>query len=186
MKWIGNRVSYKDHKDFFTMIISSKTDQLKMLLMLIWLLIWFSCGLVIIVYLFFTDELSDRKIYFYTFLVFWTYFLYKVVRVLIWRRFGIEFIRIDEDKFSVKKSLWGYGRAKEFITSNIKKIKLAPLDEKSFSKVFNDSFWIVGQGTIIINALEKEYNFGSQISKEDGEKIVKVLNSKINKLKSAS
>jgi len=63
---------------------------------------------------------------------------------------------------------------------------LAPLDEKSFSKVFNDSFWIVGQGTIIINALEKEYNFGSQISKEDGEKIVKVLNSKINKLKSAS
>ena len=186
MKWIGNRVSYKDHKDFFTMIISSKIDHWKMLLMLIWLLIWFSCGLVIIVYLFFTDELSDRKIYFYTFLVFWTYFLYKVVRVLIWRRFGIEFIRIDEDKFSVKKSLWGYGRAKEFITSNIKKIKLATLDEKSFSKVFNDSFWIVGQGTIIINALEKEYNFGSQISKEDGEKIVKVLNSKINKLKSAS
>ena len=186
MKWIGNRVSYKDHKDFFTMIISSKTDHWKMLLMLIWLLIWFSCGLVIIVYLFFTDEHSDRKIYFYTFLVFWTYFLYKVVRVCIWRRFGVEFIRIDEDKFSVKKSLWGYGRAKEFITSNIKKIKLAPLDEKSFSKVFNDSFWIVGQGTIIINALEKEYNFGSQISKEDGEKIVKVLNSKINKLKSAS
>jgi hypothetical protein len=63
---------------------------------------------------------------------------------------------------------------------------LAPLDEKSFSKVFNDSFWIVGQGTIIINALDKEYNFGSQISKEDGEKIVKVLNSKIKKLKSAS
>ena len=186
MKWIGNRVSYKDHKDFFTMIISSKTDHWKMLLMLIWLLIWFSCGLVIIVYLFFTDELSDRKIYFYTFLVFWTYFLYKVVRVLIWRRFGIEFIRIDEDKFSVKKSLCGYGRAKEFITSNIKNIKLAPLDEKSFSKVFNDSFWIVGQGTIIINALDKEYNFGSQISKEDGEKIVKVLNSKIKKLKSAS
>ena len=186
MKWIGNRVSYEDHKDFFTMIISSKTEHWTMLVMLIWLLIWFSCGLVIIVYLFFAEELSDRKIFFYTFLVFWIYFLYKVVRVLIWRRFGIEFIRIDEDKFSVKKSLWGYGRAKEFITSNIKKIKLAPLDEKSFSKVFNDSFWIVGQGTIIINALEKEYNFGSQISKEDGKKIVKVLNSKINKLKSAS
>lgn len=60
------------------------------------------------------------------------------------------------------------------------------MEEKSFSKVFNDSFWVVGQGTIIINALDKEYNFGSQISKEDGKKIVKVLNSKINKLKSAS
>ena len=186
MKWIGNRVSYEDHKDFFTMIISSKTDHWKIMVMLIWLFIWLSCGLVIFYFLFFTKELQNQKIYFYTFLVFWTYFLYKVVRVLIWRRFGIEFIRIDEDKFSVKKSLWGYGRAKEFITSNIKKIKLAPLDEKSFSKVFNDSFWIVGQGTIVINALDKQYNFGSQISKEDGVKIAKVLNSKINKLKSAS
>ena len=186
MNCIGNRVSYEDHKDFFTMIISSKTDQWKIMVMLIWLFIWLSCGLVIFYFLFFTKELQNQKIYFYTFLVFWTYFLYKVVRVLIWRQFGIEFIRVDEDKFSVKKSLWGYGRAKEFITCNIKKIKLAPLDEKSFSKVFNDSFWIVGQGTIIINAHNKEYNFGSQISKEDGKKIVKVLNSKINKLKSAS
>jgi hypothetical protein len=186
MKWIGNRVSYEDHKDFFTLIISSKIDHWKMLVMLIWLLIWLSCGLVIFYFLFFTQELQDQKIYFYTFLFFWTYFLYKVLRVLIWRRFGIEFIRIDEDKFSVKKSLWGYGRAIEFITSNIKKIKLAPLDEKLFSKVFNDSFWIVGQGTIIINALDKEYNFGSQISKEDGLKIIKVLNSKINQIKSVS
>ena len=186
MKWIGNRVSYIDQKDFFTMIISSKTDRWKMFLILIWLLIWFSCGFVIFYFLFFTQELQNQKIYFYTFLVFWTYFLYKVIRVLIWRRFGIEFIRIDEDKFSIKKSLWGYGRAKEFTTSNIKKIKLTQLDEKSFSKVFNDSFWVVGQGTIIINAHDKEYNFGSQISKEDGKKIVKVLNSKINKLKSAS
>ncbi len=69
---------------------------------------------------------------------------------------------------------------------NIKKLKLSPLDDRSFSKVFNDSFWIVGQGTIVINALDKEYNFGSQISKEDGAKIIKVLNSKINKIKSAS
>ena len=60
------------------------------------------------------------------------------------------------------------------------------MNEKSFSKVFNDSFWIVGQGTIVINALDKEYNFGSQISKEEGIKIIKVLNSKINKIKSVS
>jgi hypothetical protein len=112
--------------------------------------------------------------------------LYKVSRVLIWRKFGIEFIKIDEDRFSIKKSIWGYGKARVFMTNNLKKIKLAPLEEKSFSKVFNDSFWIVGQGTIIVNALDKEYNFGSQISKEDGTNIIKVLNSKIQKIKSAS
>ena len=105
MKWIGNRVSYEDHKDFLTMIISSKTDHWKMLVMLIWFLIWLSCGLVIFYFLFFTQEIQDQKNYFYTFLVFWTYFLYKVIRVLIWRRFGIEFIRIDEDKFLLNENL---------------------------------------------------------------------------------
>ena len=157
-----------------------------MTVMLVWLLIWLTCGLVVFYFLFFTQELVGQKIYFYTFLAFWTYFLYKVSRVLIWRKFGIEFIKIDEDRFSIKKSIWGYGKARVFMTNNLKKIKLAPLEEKSFSKVFNDSFWIVGQGTIIVNALDKEYNFGSQISKEDGTKIIKVLNSKIQKIKSAS
>ena len=89
-------------------------------------------------------------------------------------------------KISGKKTTWGKGEGKKFNNRNFKKIKLAPLDEKSFSKVFNDSFWIVGQGTIIINALDKEYNFGSQISKEDGLKIIKVFNSKINQIKSVS
>tara|TARA_B110000459_G_C16223709_1_gene321965 strand:- start:103 stop:576 length:474 start_codon:yes stop_codon:yes gene_type:complete len=157
-----------------------------MTVMLVWLLIWLTCGLVVFYFLFFTQELVGQKIYFYTFLAFWTYFLYKVSRVLIWRKFGIEFIKIDEDRFSIKKSIWGYGKARVFMTNNLKKIKLAPLEEKSFSKVFNDSFWIVGQGTIIVNALDKEYNFGSQISKEDGTNIIKVLNSKIQKIKSAS
>ena len=186
MKWISSRVSYEDQKDFFTMVISSKTDYWKMTVMLVWLLIWLTCGLVVFYFLFFTQELVGQKIYFYTFLAFWTYFLYKVSRVLIWRKFGIEFIKIDEDRFSIKKSIWGYGKARVFMTNNLKKIKLAPLEEKSFSKVFNDSFWIVGQGTIIVNALDKEYNFGSQISKEDGTNIIKVLNSKIQKIKSAS
>ena len=186
MKWISSRVSYEDQKDFFTMVISSKTDHWKMTIMVVWLLIWLTCGLVVFYFLFFTQELVGQKIYFYTFLAFWTYFLYKVSRVLIWRKFGIEFIKIDEDRFSIKKSIWRYGKARVFMTNNLKKIKLAPLEEKSFSKVFNDSFWIVGQGTIIVNVLDKEYNFGSQISKEDGTKIIKVLNSKIHKIKSAS
>ena len=139
MKWIGNRVSYEDHKDFLTMKISSKTDYWKMLVMLIWFLIWFSCGLVIFYFLFSLKKYKTKNLFLY-FLFFWTYYLYKVIRVLIWRRFGIEFIRIDQDKFSVKKSLWGYGKAKEFITKNVEKIKLAPLEEKSFLKFLTIRF----------------------------------------------
>ena len=66
------------------------------------------------------------------------------------------------------------------------KVCVQLLKNNSFSKVFNDSFWIVGQGTIIVDVLGKEYNFGAQVSKENGQKAAKILNLKINKIKSAS
>ena len=36
MKWIGDRVSYKNHENFFTMIITAKTEGWKMWAMIIW------------------------------------------------------------------------------------------------------------------------------------------------------
>ena len=186
MKWIGNRISYQQHDGFFTMIITSKTEDWKMIAMIVWLIIWLGCGSIIFYFLLFTNELKTQHIYFYTFLGFWFYFLYKIFRVIIWRKFGQEFIRIDDDRISIKKSIFGYGSAKTFLTKNINNFKIQLLKNNSFSKVFNDSFWIVGQGTIIVDVLGKEYNFGAQVSKENGQKAAKILNLKINKIKSAS
>ena len=79
---------------------------------------WLFCGLVVIYSLFF-NEINDSKLYFVTFLLFWVYFLYKIFRVLLWRKYGTEFIRIDQDRFSIKKSIWGFGKAREFLLNNI-------------------------------------------------------------------
>ena len=95
MKWIGNRVSYKDHNDFITMIITSKKEGWKMWKMFFWFLAWSASGVVIIYNLFFINDLKGSELYFYTFLFFWTYFWYKIIKVLIWRKYGTEFIRID-------------------------------------------------------------------------------------------
>ena len=73
----------------------------------------------------------------------------------------------------------------ENLTENIKNFELEPLEEKSFSKIFNDSFWIVGQGTILLINADKQYNFGAQISRENGLKIINILNARIKKYKSA-
>lgn len=184
MKWIGDRVSYKNHENFFTMIITAKTEGWKMWAMIIWSIAWLFSGLVVIYSLFFTNEINDSKLYFVTFLLFWGYFLYKIFRVILWRKYGTEFIRIDQDRFSIKKSIWGFGKAREFLLNNIKNLETESLKENSYAKVFNDSFWIVGQGTIIINVLEKNNNFGAQIPLKDGEEMVKVLTKQIKKFQS--
>ena len=181
MKWIGKRVSYKYHTNFFTMIISPKTEDWKLWVMFFWFLAWLTCGVVVIYTFFFTEDMIDSKVYFTTFLLFWFYFLYKISRVILWRKYGIEFIKIDEDRLSIKKSIFGFGKAREYLLDNIEKFELEPLKENSYAKVFNDSFWVVGQGTIVIISSQKEDNFGAQISLNDGKEIVKILNSSINK-----
>ena len=46
-------------------------------------------------------------------------------------------------------------------------------------------FGLVGQGTILLINADKQYNFGAQISKENGRKIINLLNARIKKYKSA-
>ena len=70
-------------------------------------------------------------------------------------------------------------------SENVKNFELEPLEEKSYSKVFNDSFWIIGQGTILLINTDKQYNFGAQISMKNGRKIINILNARIKKYKSA-
>ena len=142
MKWIGNRISYEDHSSYFTLIISGKTEDWKFNLMLVWALAWMFCGFTVVYMLFFTNELSDQKLYYFTFLLFWSYFFYKIIRAIMWRKYGMEFIRIDDDYLSLKRSLWGYGKAERFLINNVISLELEPLEDKSFAKVFNDSFWV--------------------------------------------
>ena len=184
MKWIGDRVSYKNHENFFTMIITPKKEGWKIWAMIVWLIAWIFCGVVVIYSLFFNEDIIDSKLYFSTFLLFWAYFLYKIFRVLLWRKYGTEFIKVDQDRFTIKKSIWSFGKAREFLLNNIDKLDLESLKESSYAKVFNDSFWVVGQGTIIIKALEKNNNFGAQISIKEGKEIIKVLKKQIKNFQS--
>ena len=184
MKWIGSRISYEDHGNYFTLIISGKTEDWKFNLMVVWLIAWLFCGFSIIYMLIFTNELQGQGLYYTTFLGFWVYFLYKILRSVIWRKFGMEYIKIDDDFLSFKKSLWGYGKAKKIILNNIHSFEQIELKEKSYAKVFNDSFWVLGQPTLLMNLNKDNINFGSQVSNTDGTKLVKVLNKKLRHFKS--
>lgn len=184
MKWIGNRISYEDHSSHFTLIISGKTEDWKFNLMIAWAIAWLFCGFSVLYLLFFTNELQDQGLYYTTFLGFWFYFFYKITRAIMWRKFGMEFIKMDGDFLSLKRSLWGYGKAKQHILNNITSFEQDKLEDKSFAKVFNDSFWVLGQATVIMNLNNQKISFGAQVSSDDGKQLVKVLTKKLNKFKS--
>ncbi len=184
MKWIGEKISYEKHHDFMTIIISGKTASWKANLMLVWLIAWLSAGFSMFYYSFLTDTFVGQQWYAYTFFAFWFYFLYKILRVYLWRKFGMEYIKIDADRFTFKRSIFSYGKADEVLTNNIKKFKIEDFNNKTYAKTFNDSFWVLGQGVIKLNTIENELNFGSQLSKEEAKKLVALITKFISYLRS--
>ena len=49
------------------------------------------------------------------------------------------------------------------------------LNEKSFAKVFNDSFWLIGAGVIQVKSNLKSMYVGVQLENSEAEKLVKQL-----------
>ena len=184
MKWIGNRISYEDHESYFTLIISGKTEDWKFNIMIVWAFAWMFSGVSVLYLLFFTNDLVDQKLYYITFLLFWAYFFYKIMKAILWRKFGMEYIKIDDDYLTLKRSLLGYGKAKRFLINNVISLEIEQLEEKSLAKVFNDSFWVLGQGTIILETNNQKINFGAQVSSKDGHTLIKVINKNLKKFNS--
>ena len=105
MNQLGERISYHNHEDYTTLIISGQTDSWKTNVMLAWFIGWLFCGLSVVYSIYNYEFDPNQQTFLLVFMVFWAYFLFKITRVLLWRKFGMEFIKIDNDRISIKKSI---------------------------------------------------------------------------------
>ena len=175
MKKIGSRISFDKHENYYTIIISSKIEKWKENAMLFWLICWSFCGLTFLYFLFFGGISSQEKITLLVLVVFWIYLELRIFKVYMWRVFGIEYIRIDADRITHKKSIKGYGSANYLNLDQIIDITPLPLKEKSISKVFNDSFWIIGSGIIQVKSSLTKLYIGVQLNSKDANQLSKEM-----------
>ena len=171
MKKIGNRVSFEKHEDFFTIIISSKIEKWKENAMLVWLICWSFCGAAFLYYLFSGDVSSQEKITLAVLVLFWIYLEIRIFKAYMWRVSGIEFIKIDADRFTHKKSIKGYGKANYLNSNQIIKINPIALKDNSINKVFNDSFWLIGNGVVHVESSQNSLYVGSQLNSLAAKKL---------------
>ena len=160
MKLIGDRVSYKIHEDYSTIVISTNIDKWKETLLLTWLVGWTICGSVFFYFLFAGDFVKEEKLMLLVMCVFWLFFQIRIGKVYLWRKSGMEFIKIDKDIMTIKRSIRGFGKAIPYQLGRIKNVQGLELNPKGFSKSMNDSFWVIGQGTVRFFYNEKESDLG--------------------------
>lgn len=174
MKWIGDRISFKDQKDSISFVILPPKLGGKRFLMLAWLLIWLAIGVYVSVQLG-KDYEQQEKLVLIVFMVFWLYFAIRIFRTLIFLFWGREYIKLDQTGLRIKKSIGSYGGVKQYFLENIAKFKLIEIKENSIQKSYDQSPWVRGMDRIEFEYYGKKYTFARKLEDKDVELMYRAL-----------
>jgi hypothetical protein len=174
MEFISERVSLERSPDGVSVVISARSPRAKEAMLLAWFLAWLACGVYIAV------ELSrmpagSMHSFFIAFMAFWTWFAIRIGRAVLWRLKGFELLRLKEGRFTIKDSIFGYGRANDYFVENVQRLGLLKIDELSWKWQLNDSFWVMGGERLGFEHIGKKVVFGKGITHEEAERIAQVL-----------
>ena len=180
MRFISERISIQEESHRFSVIISGKIERWKESLLLFWLLAWSFCGSIFIYY-FLADTPFQYSLPMFLLLAFWAYFELKIARVFLWRRSGFEHIEFNDDLFSIKNDLKGYGKKQKFDVREIDEFRGIIQSDKNFFAFMDQSFWVMGGEQIYFRYNSKDIIFGKQIDKKEEKTLLLVLNGALKK-----
>ncbi|MEO6901904.1 MAG: hypothetical protein ABI315_01970 [Bacteroidia bacterium] len=174
MEYIGKRVSIKHKDEEISIIILSATEKKKIVLLFTWLFLWSIGGIIVFVQLFIIKE-EETKVALAVWLAFWAYFEYKIIIAFLWRKFGIEKIKLRSDSFLYKRSIAGKGEIKNFQFDFIKDFRIITLNENSFIENINNSYWVIAGERLAFDYNGKEIKFGIQLPEKDADQLFKLI-----------
>jgi hypothetical protein len=185
IKSINDKITFQDHGDFHTVVISPRIEKWQFYSLLVWLIAWTACGIYFVFHLMTQTSSSKEMFVFLVLIVFWIYFEIRITRAFLWRKYGLEIIRIDKDTLSIKDSIFLHGKPSVFELEKLDADTLENIHQnpKSYGKVMNDSFWQIGQGTIVFEYEGKQVFFGTQLENEPSKQLTNHLKKVIQKFK---
>ena len=190
MKWLSDRISYHRHDEYTTILISSKVEKWKESLLFGWMMLWLIIGIAIIYVLISGDyvkmdsakEVKDQaRLFLLLFLVFWAYFAYRIVKVYLWRKKGVEYIKLDKDSFLIKRAFGKMGKAHTYKYNEMRELELIDQPVRSFANVMGSSFWDISNERIKFDFHGKMIAFGIQIEDAEAKKLCNFIQLEVKK-----
>ncbi len=145
-----------------------------------WLLAWTGCGVYFMTQLF-GDHSRDLKLAIVVLLSFWVYYEYRITYILLWRKFGVERIRVDTEALLIKDEIKSYGKVRRHFLENVRDIALVEEKEKSWGFRMNDMFWDKEEGKLSFRYSGQEIRFGRQLETETARRLVKKIRHKVER-----
>ncbi len=188
MKYISERISFHRHDEYTTILISTKVEKWKESLLYGWLMLWVLVGIAISYVLVSgkylnevtkIEEKNQLQLFLVIFLVFWAYYLYKIIRVYVWRKKGVEYFKLDKDVLIVKKAFGKIGKAHSYQYANMSPVKILEQKANSYSVVMQGAFWDIGNERLSFEYQGKSVIFGIQLDPEESKKLKEFINLEI-------
>lgn len=183
MDFISERVGYTKTTEDLTIFIkaSRKSDIKKINYLKIWIILWCLTGILLISTFFIPDLLGSAFFYMFGLLGFWGYFLYIAIKAYYFRKYGLETIYVNNDKFMVRRDIYSKPGKPKWFKAN-EKTPFNAVEEKpgGVNAFFYNSFWVITGGTIAFGAKKSEFRFGLQLNEEETKKVVSMLNKAIH------
>ena len=174
MEYIGNRISIKHKENELSIIVLSQRDKTKNIMLSLWLLLWTIGGIIIFLeYFILTD--ANTKLAIVVWLGFWGYFEFKIFKALLWRKSGIEKIKLRDNKLFYKRDTSGRGKIKVFEFDFIKDLRLTEQKEKGFFESLNNSYWVIAREKISFDYYGKEIKIAIQLDDAEAKQLLKLL-----------
>jgi len=174
MEYIGKRISVKRKENEVSIVILSSVDKTKNTLLFVWLLLWTLSG-VIVMTQYFTLSDPNSKAAIIGWLGFWAYFEYKMFKAFMWRKFGVEKIKLREGKLIYKRDIRGKGKVTTFDFDFIKDLRILEPKENSFFENLNNSYWMIAGERLAFDYYGKEIRFGIQLDLKDANALFKLI-----------
>ena len=178
MDYIGNRISIKRSETEVSIVIISLKEKTKNILLTIYLVVWSLSGIIVFSqYLVIPDP--NTKIALLVWLGFWAYFEYKIFKAFMWRKFGVEKIKLRENKFQYKRDRAGKGKVTSYDFDFIKELRYIEPKENSFFENINNSYWVIAGERLAFDYYGKEIKFGIQLEEKDAQALLKIIKKEI-------
>lgn len=179
MKWIGNRISYVDQEHKTTFVIIPENPGIVKSLIGAWFSMWVVIGGVLIWAWTYYPMKRELHLVMIVFMVFWFYYFLRVGRSFFWLMFGKEMLKIDKISLTIKNSIKGYGKAKEFYLENISKVRVCIPKSNSLQAAWENSPWIRGGERLEFDYMGKTIRFGRKLDEKESKLLFQVITKRL-------
>ncbi len=183
MDFISERVGFTRTPEDLTIYIkaSKKSDLKKINYLKAWVVLWGLCGFLLFTQMFFPYTIGQARFFLVGLIGFWAYFFYVAIKAYYFRKYGLETIYINNDKFMIRRDVYSKKGKPKWFKAN-EKNPFKPVEEKQngVNNFFYNSFWVISGGTITFGAKRSEFRFGLQLTTEETRKLVSLMNKAIH------